>query len=593
MRNWIRSTAAHYQIYVSNRIGEVQTLSKPEEWRFIPGKLNPADAATRSKLEEEAIPELWRKGAALLYEKQQDWPADLPWMAVTTEIRAVRVHHASVEKSFDWEKVPVTASILPALINLEEPYSTLLKRLQEECFPAELERLKRGKTVRHDSKLLTFNPMLDKKGIIRLGGRLGKADLPYDQKHPPILPGKHPFVTLIIQAFHQKLLHVGTEFLLTQIRQHFWLLSGREAVKKVKRECMECKQQRAKPEGQLMADLHRSRLAEGEPPFARTAVDYFGPMEVGYARNRKMKMWGALFTCLTTRAVYLDLSPTLNSTDFLLILRRFIALYGRPKRLHSDNGTNFVGAERILREAVLQLHEDSALKLFLQSHRIEWTFQPARTPHFGGAHESLVKSTKKALYFALDQEEKSFHFVTEDLLRTLLYEVAGLLNSRPLTCSGVDPDDLRPLTPNDFLNRPSALVSPVLEVAEASPQDRYRQLKRTTALFWSHWRGSYLQSIAVHPKWNITRRNLEVGDVVMEKDGGFGKGRWSVGRVIKVYPGADNLVRDVDIELENGVFNRGIHQLCLLQRNSAASSVPHASTSGENGAASKPSTSTD
>lgn len=154
-----------------------------------------------------------------------------------------------------------------------------------------------------------------------------------------------------------------------------------------------------------MADLHPSRLAEGEPPFARTTVDYFGPMEVGYARNRTKKMWCALFTCLTTRAVYLDLSPTLNSTDFLLILRRFIGIYGRPKRMHSDNGTNFVGAERLLRESVLQLHEDSALKLFLQGHQIEWTFQPARTPHFGVAHESLVKSTKKALYFALEQEE--------------------------------------------------------------------------------------------------------------------------------------------------------------------------------------------
>ena len=234
----------------------------------------------------------------------------------------------------------------------------------------------------------------------------------------------------------------------------------------------------------------------------------------------------------------------------------------------------------------------TALKLFLQGHQIEWTFQPARTPHFGGAHESLVKSTKKALYFALEQEEKSLRLVTEEVLRTLLYEIAGLLNSRPLTCAGIDPDDLRPLTPNDFLNRPSAFTPPVLDVGESSPQDRYRQLKRATALFWSHWRGSYLQSIAVHPKWNIIRRNLEVGDVVMEKDGGFGKGRWSVGRVIKVYPGADNLVRDVDIELENGTFNRGIHQLCLLQRNSAASSVPHASTSGENGAASKLSTST-
>lgn len=211
-----------------------------------------------------------------------------------------------------------------------------------------------------------------------------------------------------------------------------------------------------------MGELHSSRLAEGEPPFSRTAVDYFGPMEATFGRNKTKKVWGALFTCLTTRAVYLDLSPSLSSTDFLLILRRFIGIYGQPKRLHSDNGTNFIGAERVLRETVLELHKEKDLKQFLEEKLIEWTFQPARTPHFGGAHESLVRSTKRALYAALDQEKERFQSVTEDVLRTLLFEVAGLLNSRPVTCAGTDPDDFRPLTPNDFLNKPSAVNLPTI-----------------------------------------------------------------------------------------------------------------------------------
>jgi hypothetical protein len=115
--------------------------------------------------------------------------------------------------------------------------------------------------------------------------------------------------------------------------------------------------------------------------------------------------------------------------DFLLSLRRFIAMFRSPEVLHSDNGTNFVGAERELREAADVLYASKEIPKFLHSASIQWTFQPPRTPHFGGAHESLVKWTKRALYNALEQEKRNFRHPTKDLLRTLLFEVAGLLNT--------------------------------------------------------------------------------------------------------------------------------------------------------------------
>ena len=97
-----------------------------------------------------------------------------------------------------------------------------------------------------------------------------------------------------------------------------------------------------------MGDLPPQRLDMLTLPFSRTSVDYFGPLTVGLNRNRTDKRYGALFTCLVTRAVYLDLAKSLATEDFLLILRRFVGLYGRPRSIHSDNGTNFVGAEREL-----------------------------------------------------------------------------------------------------------------------------------------------------------------------------------------------------------------------------------------------------
>ena len=134
------------------------------------------------------------------------------------------------------------------------------------------------------------------------------------------------------------------------------MLQWRETVKSVQRDCKRCILERAKPAEQLMGDLPESRLAAGTPPFSQTACDYFGPIETLSARNRVIKRWGALFTCLVTRVVYLDVSNSLSNGDFLLIMRRFLALYGKPKRVHSDNGMNFAGDEYELREAIEALH---------------------------------------------------------------------------------------------------------------------------------------------------------------------------------------------------------------------------------------------
>jgi len=246
--------------------------------------------------------------------------------------------------------------------------------------------------------------------------------------------------------------HAGTDFVLAHVRQHFWLTSGREAVKRVRNSCVPCRRFRPKAAIQMMADVHRARLGAGQPPFTFTSVDYFGPIDVTHGRG-SAKRWGVLFTCLVTRAVYVDVAISLSASDFLLVMRRFIALYRKPAHMFSDNGTNFIGAERQLREELDRLTGDGDLVVELKALGVEWFFQPAQTPHFGGSHESMVRSVKNALYAALDSEKTGLRNPSDEILRTLLFEVGGLLNSRPLTYTSSDPDDFRALTPNDFLNR--------------------------------------------------------------------------------------------------------------------------------------------
>ncbi|XP_057366747.1 uncharacterized protein LOC130687590 [Daphnia carinata] len=566
VRNWIRSVAAHYQVFVGNRVGEIQTITEPEEWRFIPGIFNPADAATRSTLNGEVFPPTWLAGPGFLARSEEDWPVDLPWKAITEEIRTSRAYHAAVQEvKFDWSDVEVKPRDVATLTRMSTKFLDLVKRCQNEVYTEELKRVKKEKPLQSTSSLLALAPILDADGILRLGGRAGRAKLPYDQLHPPLLPGKHPFSEKIIRAFHEHLKHVGTDFFLAYLRQHFWITSGREAVKKVHRACITCRRDRAKPGEQCMADLPESRLDSGSLPFTRTAIDLFGPFDVGLYRNRTAKRWGVLYTCMVTRAISLELVPSLSTADFLPSMRKFIATYRKPAVIHSDNGTNFVGAERELREAVEALHASDGVPEFMKESGIEWTFQPPRSPHFGGSHESLVKSTKRALYNALEQENNSLRYPSEDLLRTLLYEVAGLLNTRPLIYVSSDPADFRPLTPNDFLNRSPTAYPPPGSFDDAPPRDHYRYLQGVINLFWDLWKTVYLQSLAARKKWRTERPNFKIGDVVLEIDKSLSRGVWNIGHVVQVFPGSDGCVRAIDIELPSGIFRREITEVCLLE----------------------------
>ena len=101
--------------------------------------------------------------------------------------------------------------------------------------------------------------------------------------------------------------------------------------------------------------------------------------------------------------------------------------------MFSDNETNLTGAERLLREKIETLKGDGVLVMELKSLDIRWPFQPAQTPHFCGAHESLVRSVKNAFYPVLEEELEGLRYPSNDMLWTLFFEVEGLLNTRPLT----------------------------------------------------------------------------------------------------------------------------------------------------------------
>ncbi|XP_037068883.1 uncharacterized protein LOC119090200 [Pollicipes pollicipes] len=176
----------------------------------------------------------------------------------------------------------------------------------------------------------------------------------------------------------------------------------------------------------LMGDLPAFRVGDPAPAFARVGVDFFGPLAVKRQRKRE-KRYGCLLTCLSTRAVHIDLAHSLGTDSFIIAMRRMMARRGKTKLVCWDNETNLRAGERELCQS-LQRWNQAKIADTLSQEGVEWKFNPPAAPHFGGVFERLVRSAKRALSTVLGDR-----VVDDETLRTVVTEFEALLNGRPLT----------------------------------------------------------------------------------------------------------------------------------------------------------------
>ena len=224
----------------------------------------------------------------------------------------------------------------------------------------------------------TLSPFVDDKGIIRVGGRIDKAIMSYEEKHPVLLPSEHRISLLITSHMHNQG-HPGIATTTAKTRRKYWILKASKLSKAVKFKCVTRREMAHKAETQLMADLPVLRLAPQTPPFHCTACDYFGPFSVKVGRNKRAQHYGVIFTCLNTRAVHLEMAVDLTTMEFIQVLRRFFSIRGYPAVLLSDNGSQMVGAARELREMVQGLDSDQ-LREYCAERRIHWIFTTPAAP---------------------------------------------------------------------------------------------------------------------------------------------------------------------------------------------------------------------
>ena len=298
----------------------------------------------------------------------------LSWLRLQRKIAWLLKFKAYLQDRKSRSAVTIDVDKRLTAADLEQLTVAIVKLLQREAYGQEIKALEKREKIKSSSVIARLNPVLI-NGVLRIGGRVPEAPIAFSTKFPMIIPPKHHVTKLLIASFHEKLAHAGWNHILASLREQFWIPTGRSAVRNVVRSCLKCKRQRAAVMEQTMAALPAFRTTAYEPCFTHTGVDNFGPMNVKRGRA-VVKRWGAIFTCLNSRAMHLELASSLESDCFINVLR-FIDRRGPPKYIYSDNGTNFVGAEREIGEAIKGWNQDQIHDELLQ-RKWQWVFQPPK-----------------------------------------------------------------------------------------------------------------------------------------------------------------------------------------------------------------------
>lgn len=467
---------------------------------------------------------------------------------------------------------------------LREVERRLVQGLQRHAFPAffvagESEGL--SPALRSLSQQLGL--FLAPDGLLRCRGRQANAARPPAENFPILLP-KHSWITrLLILKEHILHCHASPETTLTQLRRKYWVSGGRQCVKSALRSCVKCRRATGAPfRWQPMPDLPASRIVP-QPPFTHTGLDQFGPLFITDGKGYR-KAYGLLFTCMLVRAVHLELMPSLSAESFLSALRRFIARRGCPSLILSDRAGAFLSAAMALgymttAEETKRADSEAALALlpgirdYCNNNRIHWEFRPPGCPWQHGFYERLIQDIKASLLKVLWKQA-----VGMDEMATLLAEVEGLANCRPLTYNSTEADRWV-LTPADFLLTPAAgLPSPPSDLASqrGGPkrlQEQFAGQMRLLDQFWIDWNSAYLQSL--REKQQLSHKSPKgaiggfpaINDVVLIGED-CPRGQWKYGRVQEHVPSKDGKVRTVLLRTETlKGLQKPINQLYPLEVN--------------------------
>ena len=484
---YIYNRTRRFYTYVTNRVSRILKVSRPEHWVYVASQDNPADIGTRGVSAKDLDSSAWLKPQSSSFRTQESSSHELVDAANDLEVRplATRVESDDTKSSIvsEFSNVSDWMSLLSGLrflrmvarrkrtgeqseksvANLHATEQFVIRMVQKEFYPEEYDNLRKGKAVSASSSLSSLHPFMGEDNLLRVGGRISKSDLTANEKHPVIIPKKSHVAILLFRHFHLKIHHQGRHMTEGSIRAAgYWIVGMKGLVTSEIHKCVTCRRLRGKMETQIMSDLPRDRLTPS-PPFTYVGVDAFGHWNVVTRKTRggsaNSKRWAILFTCLSSRAIHIEVVEEMSASSFWNAVRRFVSIRGKVQEFRSDRGTNFTGSTDTARDGAVNV-EDKLVRSFLLGQGTTWIFNPPHSSHFGGAWERMIGTVRRVLDAML--LEAPMKNLSHEVLVTFLMEVCAIVNSRPIVPVSSDPDNPLILTPSVLLTQKvSADVIPV------------------------------------------------------------------------------------------------------------------------------------
>jgi hypothetical protein len=439
---------------------------------------------------------------------------------------------------------------------------------QRHHFPHEFSSLANSLPLPDKSELAKYNPFFDEKDcLLRSNTRLILSNLPAETRTAIILPKNCPIVAKFVLDKHELHQHAGTAFLHGLLKNTFLIQQGRRQIRKIIRTCLKRKCVPPMPLSQQMAPLPTIRTDDPQP-FQSVAVDLFGPMTAFHTcglpncpHPNESKVYCSLFTCLTSRAVHLELIDSASTEAFLDAFRRMTARRGTAKTMYSDNAKNFKSASKEIRNLYRSINWN-AVKQDGVKKNIDWLFSIERAPHQNGACERLVRLIKNPLRVIIGSAR-----LTKTQLSLILIEIEAVVNGRPLAVSTDDPSDWVPITPFELVNGRTLdqLPDPRAPLKTTNYAHLWRRRQAILSGFWKKWYNDYLLEQSVRKIWRKPQPNDLINKIVLIRDDHLSRHEWKIGKIVRILPSKDNLVRNVEVKTPTSLLRRPVQKLALLQ----------------------------
>lgn len=569
---WIEGKEKSWKPWVENRVVDVRKVVDRDKWFHIPGILNPADKPTRTVEDFVSLfSGVWFSGPsflsdeAIVYESKPQTLTTEAKEELKTSTDETNVFTVTERKAIGLNEIVDVSryATLSKLINIVAYILRFKKKLfakirqadedtdnNDKELTADERRRALDLLIQEEQQAMTnttkfhktkanLNAFEDEDGVWRLKGRFGESTMTEDEKQPILLQSVSWLTTLVVRNAHQDVLHFGVETTLAKIRERFWIIRGRNVVKNVLKKCVTCKRYQGrtmKPPGET--NLPGFRVNHLSSAFSTTGLDYAGPL---FVRNKGLssKVYILLFTCASSRAIHLELTPDMKSPAFLRAFKRFSSRRGKPDEIINDNFKTFKSSE---------------VKSFMSRSNVHQRFILPASPWWGGFYERLVRSVKTSLKKILKRA-----LVTFEELQTILCEIESVINSRPL-CYTSNDDINASITPNHLifgrnLNVPS--TTPFSDDINAIDcTKRIDHLKSLLSHFWKRFNSTYLNELRQRHIYERKQRSmgaeLKLNDVVLVKDDiPTPRSKWRIGKVEKLIIGKDGQVRGAKLKMAN------------------------------------------